>query len=504
MQRIDLAVHPSAACLPKEFQLAWKIAEYATSEPRIDAVVAEAVADRIVDSLAVATAALGRAPVAAAREMAVAHPRTGGGGVFGLPVDVRVHAEWAAWANGVAVRELDFNDTFLAADFSHPSDTIAPLLATAQQTGRGGDALARAIAVAYEVQIALVKAIDLHSHKKDHVAHLAPAVAAGLGALLDLPTEAVYQAINQSVHLAFATRQSRKGEISSWKAYAPAWAGKTAIEATDRAMRGEGAPNPIWEGEDSVLAWMLGGPEARHTIVLPEPGESPRLILESYPKAHSAEYQAQAIVDLAIELHGRLDLAQVRGITLHTSDHTHRVIGTGSNDPQKLDPEASRETLDHSIMYILAVALEDGRWHHEASYARERARRPSTVALWHRIETREDPEWTARYHADDPAERAFGGRLVVEMADGGTIEAAKAVADAHPNGARPWGRADFAAKLETLAEGVLADGETRRLLALTDRLCGLEPAAVRQINPLARAEIVGLPRPSGRGIFDHA
>lgn len=504
MQRIELRVHPSAARLPRESQLAWKIAEYAASAPTLDTDVAEAVAGRVIDSLAVAVAALGRSPVAAAREMALAHARERGAAVFGLPHEHRVHAEWAAWANGVAVRELDYNDTFLAADFSHPSDTIAPILATAQQTGRGGGALARAIAVAYEVQIALVKAIDLHSYKKDHVAHLAPAVAAGLGALLDLPAETIYQAVNQSVHLSFATRQSRKGEISSWKAYAPAWAGKTVIEATDRAMRGEGAPNPIWEGEDSVLAWMLGGPGARHTVVLPEPGEPPRLILESYPKAHSAEYQAQAIIDLAIELHGRIDPAQVRRITLHTSDHTHRVIGTGSNDPQKLDPEASRETLDHSIMYILAVALEDGRWHHEASYTHERARRPSTVALWHRIETREDPEWTARYHADDPAERAFGGRLVVEMADDSTIEAAKSAADAHPNGARPWGRSDFAAKLESLSDGALVDGEVRRLLALADRLPSLNAEAVREINPLAHEELVGPPRASGRGIFDHA
>ena len=50
---------------------------------------------------------------------------------------------------------------------------------------------------------------------------------------------------------------------------------------------------------------------------------------------------------------------------LRTSHHTHHVIGTGSGDPEKFDPAASRETLDHSIMYIFAVALEDGRWHHE-------------------------------------------------------------------------------------------------------------------------------------------
>ena len=79
------------------------------------------------------------------------------------------------------------------------------------------------------------------------------------------------------------------------------------------------------------------------------------------------------------------------------------MIGTGANDPQKMDPKASRETLDHSIMYIFAVALQDGRWHHVDSYAPRRAGRADTVRLWHKIETREDPEWERRYLSTDPS-----------------------------------------------------------------------------------------------------
>ena len=117
------------------------------------------------------------------------------------------------------------------------------------------------MATAYEIQIDLVKGICLHEHKIDHVAHLGPSVAAGLGTMLRLDAETIYQAIGQALHLTTATRQSRKGAISSWKAFAPAFAGKAAIEAVDRAMRGEGSPAPIWEGEDGVIAWLLGGPE---------------------------------------------------------------------------------------------------------------------------------------------------------------------------------------------------------------------------------------------------
>ena len=63
-----------------------------------------------------------------------------------------------------------------------------------------------------------------------------------------------------------------------------------------------------------------------------------------------------------------------------------------------MDPKASRETLDHSIMYIFAVALEDGAWHHVKSYTPKRAQRKSTVELWQKISTKEDPKWTEKYH----------------------------------------------------------------------------------------------------------
>src|SRR5262249_20593366 len=203
---------------------------------------------------------------------------------------------------------------------------------------------------------------------------------------LGLPVVTIFQAINQAVHLAFSTRQSRKGEISSWKAFVPGFSGKLAVEAVDRAMRGEAAPSPIYEGEESVIAFMLGGRERHYEVALPAPGERPRAILETYTKAHSAEYQAQALIDLAIDLGGHVPgLAGVDEIIVRTRHHTHALIGTGANDPQKFDPAASRETLDHSLMYILAVALEDRAWHHAASYTGERAARPSTVVLWRKI-----------------------------------------------------------------------------------------------------------------------
>jgi 2-methylcitrate dehydratase len=397
------------------------------------------------------------------------------------------------------VRELDMHDTFLAADYSHPGDNIPPILAVAQTMGKSGRDLIRGLATGYEIHIDLVRAICLHEHKIDHIAHLAPAQAAGIGTLLGLKQEVIYQAVQQAVHVSFTTRQSRKGEISSWKAYAPAHAGKLAVEAVDRTMRGEGAPSPIYEGEDSVIAWMLDGANAHYRVPLPEQGEPKRAILDSYTKEHSAEYQSQALIDLAFRMREKIPhLGQVDKIVLHTSHHTHFVIGTGANDPQKMDPKASRETLDHSIMYIFAVALQDGRWHHVDSYTPRRASRPDTVELWHKIETREDPEWTRRYHSRDPNELAFGGRVEVLMQDGTRLVDELAVANAHPLGAKPFQREDYVRKFRALTDGIISAREANRFLAAVENL---QKLAVGELAALNVALPAGGLRAGKPGIF---
>jgi 2-methylcitrate dehydratase len=500
MKSYPVRTHETGRVLSREEQLAWRIAEVAADPVEVEPAVAEMVANRIIDNASVAVASLARRPVANARAQALAHPFAPGATVFGLPAELRFSPEWAAWANGVAVRELDFHDTFLAAEYSHPGDNIPPILAVAQHCGRSGVDLVRGIATGYEIQVDLSRAICLHEHRIDHIAHLGPSAAAGIGTLLGLEPATIYQAVGQALHTTTATRQSRKGQISSWKAYAPAFAGKIAVEAVDRALRGEGAPSPMYEGEDGVIAWLLGGPEAVYEVALPEHGEAKRAILDSYTKEHSAEYQAQAFIDLARRLAPRLDPAAVADITIRTSHHTHQVIGSGANDPQKNDPDASRETLDHSLPYIFAVALEDRAWHHERSYSPERAHRPSTIELWRKIHTVEDPDWTRSYHADDPREKAFGGQVTITMADGSNVTDQITVADAHPLGARPFGRNDYIAKFRTLAENVVPDNEQERFLELAQRAGELTTEEVALLTVSVPSEALGR-GPQRGGIF---
>ena len=176
------------------------------------------------------------------------------------------------------------------------------------------------------------------------------------------------------------------------------------------------------------------------------------------------------------------DWDDVEKITIHTSHHTHHVIGTGSNDPQKFEPTASRETLDHSIMYIVAVALQDGVWHHVDSYTPQRASRADTVGLWRKIETVEDPVWTARYHAADPAQKAFGGRMKIRLHNGETLEDELAVANAHCFGAKPFARDDYLGKFATLAGDFVGTTEQSRFIDLCERLPQLSADEVKRLN----------------------
>ncbi len=502
MKNHNLRVFLSQQPLDKEKQLAYKLAELSCEKSPLDKKAQEMVINRIIDNASVALASLNRSPVRTARLQALAHPHPNGASLFGLPSSQRFCAEWVAWANGTAVRELDYHDTFLAADYSHPGDNIPPLLAAAQQKHCKGKDLLRAILTAYEIHINLVKSICLHKHKVDHMAHLCPSTVAGLGTLLNLSVDETYQAIQQAVHTSITSRQSRKGEISSWKAFVPGYSGKLAIEAVDRAMRSEKSPSPIYEGEDSVVAWFLDGKEASYEVSLPERGEPFCAILESYTKEHSAEYQSQALIDLAFEVREDIeDFEKIKKIIIHTSHHTHFVIGTGSGDPQKFDPFATRETLDHSIMYIFAVALQDGVWDHVKSYLPKRAQRDDTIRLWKKIQTVEDPYWTRRYHSLNPKEKAFGAKVEIIFNNGSSYKKELALAHAHPFGKKPFQRQDYIRKFDQLTCDVIDKKERDRFLNLVQNLENLTEKEVLNLNICLPLEKIQSNKRDERGIF---
>lgn len=484
MNRLTINPVGKGEVLAKQDQLAWKIAVVASERLPNDRDAVDMAINRIIDNAGVALAAIDTPPVAVARAQAIAHRSTSGATVFGMPNEVKVHAEWAAWANGTAVRALDFSDYFADLESAHPGDGIPALLSVAEQCKCDGEATLRGIITAYEIHLSLAKGIELKANGFDHVCHAGPAVAAGIGAMLGLNCEIIYQAVQQAALLSQALRQTRRGDLTSWKSFAAGHAGKLAIEAVDRAMRGERSPSPIYEGEDGIVRRLAGGGPCH--VPLPQLGEPRRQILETLTKQHAIAYHGQAVIDLAVKMRSQIsDDTEIDSVVLYTKRNTHTIMGNGSNDPQKYDPDASRETLDHSAMYAFAVALQDGAWHHVDSYRPERAHRPDTVRLWRKVRTEESDAWNRRYDGMPPIERDHGLRAVVTLYDGREIVDELAVPDAHPRGAAPFSRSDFVKKFIQLAERVVSPPECRRFLSEVFSLDAMGAGKVGALNLVA-------------------
>jgi 2-methylcitrate dehydratase len=152
-------------------------------------------------------------------------------------------------------------------------------------------------------------------------------------------------------------------------------------------------------------------------------------------------------------------------------------------------------------MYIFAVALQDGSWHHVNSYSPERANRPDTVKLWHKISTLEDPKWTEAYHAQDPNKKQFGGRVEIFFNNGTKLVDELGVANAHPAGAKPFKRADYIRKFDILTSDIITKEERNRFITLCENLPDLTAAQVQELNVQIPIEKMTLNKRDTKGIF---
>ena len=133
-------------------------------------------------------------------------------------------------------------------------------------------------------------------------------------------------------------------------------------------------------------------------------------------------------------------------------------------------------------MYIFAVALEDGNWHHNDSYTPQRSNKKSTIELWKKIVTYEDKKWTKKYHNPNPSKKCFGGEVIIQMKDGSKIKSKLEVADAHPNGKRPFKRDQYIKKFKTLTDGIISKKESNRFLKVVQNLRKLKARDLEKLN----------------------
>ena len=201
--------------------------------------------------------------------------------------------------------------------------------------------------------------------------------------------------------------------------------------------------------------------------------------------------------------HPRAEGATLFGLPPTVRVHAQWAGWANATAVRELDFHDCYSPAAHSLSYIVAVALEDGRFHHEHSYTPERAHRSTTIDLWHKVHSVIDPTWEALYRQARQDQPALGGRLELHLDDGRVIAGEKAVADAHTHGAHPMDRAGYREKFRTLASPVLEPSVFEGFLTLAHELPDASPEALGRLNPSLPAGKVQPDRPDGRGIFDH-
>lgn len=391
---------------------------------------------RVLDSIGCALGAYGSAPARIARELAQDVHDAQGATVWGTSHKSR--PDYAAFANGAMVRYLDFNDTYLSLEPAHPSDNIPVAAAVAEATGQGGKAAILASVIAYEIQCRQCDAASLRAHGWDHVVYGALSSSLAAGKLWGLDEEQLEHALGIAGVCNIATRQTRTGQLSMWKACAFSNAGRNGIFAADLARRGMTGPHEIYEGPKGVFA-QLTGP---FDLVLGQNGDY--MIDKTYIKYWPAEYHSQSAIDAILQLRPEIGGRKVEAIEIRSFEAAVSIIGS---EPEKWRP-TSRETADHSMPYCVAVALLDGDVT-LSSFDESRLNDSRVLDLLDRISIKEDPELNEGYPLGIP------NHLIVTLDDGSIVE--KRVDFPRGHAQNPMTDDEVIAKFRKLAEGVVTD-----------------------------------------------
>ncbi len=308
---------------------------------------------RLIDTLGCALGGWRSTPCKISRKLAGRTPLATGASLLGT--NIKTTSDLAAFANGTAIRYLDYNDTYLAREPAHPSDNISAALAVGESENVSGRRLIEAILIGYEIQCRLCDAAALRPRGWDHVTYGPFSTALLASKLYRLSEEKTVHALGLAGNANNALRQTRVGHLSMWKGAAFANAARNGVFAAELARLGMTGPAPIFEGEKGFMN-VVSGPFKLSGL---NP-RGPFKILQTYIKYYPVEYHAQSAVQAALNLRRNtpeLDIDKISAIEVRTSDISYEIIG---NDPDKWHPK-SRETADHSLPYIVAAALRDNK-----------------------------------------------------------------------------------------------------------------------------------------------
>jgi 2-methylcitrate dehydratase len=393
--------------------LASRLAKYAAGLT-FDRLTHEAVHEakrRFIDSFATAVGAMPAEAYQIAKRCALRVCGNPGASILG---GGRSSPEWAAFVNGLLIRYLDFNDTYLSKEPAHPSDNLAPVLAVGEAMGKGGRDLITAAVLAYEVQCRFCDAASLRAHGVDHVTYGAISSAIAAGKLMGLDEARLTHAIGIAGVCNIALRQTRSGELSEWKGCAFANAARNGVFAATLAAEGLSGPAPIFEGDLGFFRLVTREPfdPARFGS---EPGNADGFMInKTYIKFWPAEYHSQSAIDAALKLRSKLkgDASRVAAIDIDTFEACYNIIGKYA---EAWAPK-TRETADHSLPYCTAAALMDGDVYLH-TFDEKRFTDPALVALTAKVKVHLDDALSARYPRGIPNRIAItlaGGRKLVQ------------------------------------------------------------------------------------------
>jgi 2-methylcitrate dehydratase len=419
---------------------------------------------RVLDSLGCALGALEGEPV----KMIAEQNQEFGGEPLSAQIDAgRTAPDRAALYNGALVRYLDFNDSYLApGETCHPSDNLAPVLAACDYAQADGRTLMTALAVAYQVQTRLSDVAPVRAKGFDHTTQGAYAVAAGVSRALGLDRDHTANAVSIAGTSLNSLRVTRTGSLSHWKGLAYPATAFGATHAAFLAKRGITGPREVFEGNKGFMDAISDQFEIDWSK------EDLESVTRTILKKFNAEIHSQSAIEALIELQKENDVkpGQVERIELDTFQVAFDIIG-GGEEGSKYEIQ-TKEEADHSLPYLLAVALLDGQVLPD-QYRPERIASDDVQGLLHRVEIKPDDSLSERFPQEHSA------RIRLHLRDGQVLE--REQRDYEGFHTRPMAWDTVAEKFDRLACARVDDG---RRSQIKDAVAGLEEIDTRQLTDM--------------------
>ena len=316
----------------------------------------------------------------------------------------------AAFYNGALVRYLDFNDAYLAkGETCHPSDNLAAILAGAEYADASGRELMTALAVAYQVQCRLSDVAPVRDKGFDHTAQGSYSVAAGVSKILGLDEVRTANAIGMCGTAFNGLRVTRTGQLSHWKGLAFPNTAACCTRLVFLAMNGITGPLEVFEGDKGFMDAIAG------VFDIDWLREDLERVKRTILKRFNAEIHSQTTIQAVLDLKARHQFcaADVQRIDIETFDVAFNIIG-GGEEGDKTNSVTSKEQADHSLPYVVAVAVLDGDVM-PAQYESSRILREDVQNLLRRVSVTANPAYSQRFPDEMPCQ------VRVTLSDGRTL-----------------------------------------------------------------------------------